>query len=50
MLHYIRTLEEKPDLNKARFLSGASEPPVSMMRGFKELTGVEIIHAYYDFI
>lgn len=46
MLHYIRTLEEKPDLSKARFLSGATEPPVSMMRGFKELTGAEIIHAY----
>ncbi|WP_419887771.1 long-chain-fatty-acid--CoA ligase [Neobacillus niacini] len=46
MLHYIRTLEKKPDLSKARFLSGATEPPVSMMRGFKELTGAEIIHAY----
>lgn len=46
MLHYIRTLETKPDLSKARFLSGASEPPISMMRGFKELTGAEIIHAY----
>lgn len=46
MLHYIRTLDKKPDLSRARFLSGASEPPVSMMRGFKELTGAEIIHAY----
>lgn len=46
MLHYIRTLEKKPDLSKARLLSGATEPPVSMMKGFKELTGAEIIHAY----
>ncbi|MFF0826500.1 long-chain-fatty-acid--CoA ligase [Brevibacillus sp. NPDC003359] len=46
MLQYIRTLERKPDLSRARFLSGASEPPVSLMRGFKELTGAEIIHAY----
>lgn len=46
MLHYIRTLDEKPDLRKARFLSGATEPPVSMMKGFKDLTGAEIIHAY----
>lgn len=46
MLHYIRTLEKKPDLSRARFLSGASEPPVSMMKGFKDLTGLEIIHAY----
>jgi fatty-acyl-CoA synthase len=35
MLHYIRRLEKKPDLSKARFLSGATEPPVSMMRGSK---------------
>jgi fatty-acyl-CoA synthase len=46
MLEYIRSLDEKPDLSRARFLSGATEPPLSMMRGFKELTGAEIIHAY----
>jgi len=46
MLHYIRTLEKKPNLSKARFLSGATEPPISLMKGFKELTGAEIIHAY----
>lgn len=44
MLHYIRTLEEKPDFSNARFLSGATEPPVSMMKGFKEITGADIIH------
>lgn len=46
MLQYIRSLDTKPDLSRARFLSGATEPPLSMMRGFKELTGAEIIHAY----
>ncbi len=46
MLQYIRTLDTKPDLRRARFLSGATEPPLSMMRGFKELTGAEIIHVY----
>ncbi|PXY17437.1 long-chain-fatty-acid--CoA ligase [Prauserella muralis] len=46
MLHYIRTLDDKPDFSRARFLSGATEPPLSMMRGFQELTGAEIIHAY----
>jgi len=46
MLQYIRTLPDKPDFSRARFLSGATEPPLSMMRGFKELTGAEIIHAY----
>lgn len=46
MLEYIRTLPQAPDLSRARFLSGATEPPLSMMRGFKELTGADIIHAY----
>ncbi len=46
LLEYIRGLDKKPDLQGARFLSGASEPPVSMMKGFRELTGADIIHAY----
>jgi len=46
LLEYIRGIDQKPDLTGARFLSGASEPPVAMMKGFKELTGAEIIHAY----
>ncbi|MFZ5565340.1 MAG: AMP-binding protein, partial [Thermodesulfobacteriota bacterium] len=46
LLEYIRGLDQKPDLKGARFLSGASEPPVAMMKGFWDLTGVEIIHAY----
>ncbi len=46
MLRYIETLPEKPDFGRLRMLCGASEPPLSMMRGFFELTGAEIIHAY----
>ncbi len=46
MLHYIETLEVKPDLSRLRMLSGATEPPLPMMRGFKDLTGAETIHAY----
>lgn len=46
LLEYIRGIDQKPDLTGARFLSGASEPPVAMMKGFMELTGAEIIHAY----
>jgi fatty-acyl-CoA synthase len=45
-LEYIRGLEDKPDLTGARLFSGASEPPVAMMQGFRDLTGAEIIHAY----
>ncbi|MFO8112294.1 MAG: long-chain fatty acid--CoA ligase [Desulfosalsimonadaceae bacterium] len=46
MLEYIRKLDKKPDLSGARFLSGASEPSLSLMKGFHELTGAEIFHAY----
>jgi fatty-acyl-CoA synthase len=46
LLEYIRGLEEKPDLTGARLFSGATEPPVAMMKGFWDLTGAEIIHAY----
>lgn len=46
LLEYIRGLDKKPNLQGARFLSGASEPPVAMMKAFQELVGVEIIHAY----
>ena len=46
MLAYIRTLENKPDLRRARLLSGATEPSLTLMRGFYELTGADIIHAY----
>ncbi len=46
MLDYIRTLDVKPDFSRARLLSGATEPPLSMMRGFYELTGADIVHGY----
>jgi fatty-acyl-CoA synthase len=46
MLHYIETLAVKPDFRRLRMLSGASEPPLSMMAGFLELTGAEVVHAY----
>ncbi len=46
MLEYIRKLDKKPDLRGARFLSGASEPSLTLMKGFHELTGAEIVHAY----
>lgn len=46
MLRYIENLVEKPDLSRLRMLSGATEPPLAMMRGFKNLTGAELVHAY----
>ncbi|MBF5007249.1 long-chain-fatty-acid--CoA ligase [Diaphorobacter caeni] len=46
MLAYIETLATKPDFRRLRMLSGATEPPLSMMIGFHELTGAEVVHAY----
>lgn len=46
MLDYIKTLDTKPDFGRARLLSGATEPALSLMRGFHDLTGADIIHAY----
>ena len=46
MLDYISSLEVKPDLSRARLLSGATEPPLSLMRGLYETTGADVIHAY----
>jgi fatty-acyl-CoA synthase len=45
MLEYLRNVEPKPNLKGLRIASGATEPPVAMMKGFAEF-GVEIIHAY----
>ena len=46
MLHYIETMPVKPDFSRVRMLSGATEPPLSMMIGFHDLTGAEVVHCY----
>ncbi len=46
MLHYIRTMPQKPDFSGLRIASGATEPPLAMMREFWELCRAEFIHAY----
>lgn len=46
MLHYIETLPVKADLSRLRILCGGSEPPLSMMIGFHETAGAEVVHAY----
>ena len=40
----IRKMEQKPDLRNVRFFSGASEPPLAMLKGFYELTGARVYH------
>ncbi len=46
MLEHIRASGLKPDFSRLRLMSGATEPPLAMMRGFYEETGAEVIHAY----
>ncbi len=46
MLDGLIAAGKRPDFSRLRALSGASEPPISLMRGFFEQTGGEIIHAY----
>ncbi|MFQ6330924.1 long-chain-fatty-acid--CoA ligase [Nocardia sp. CWNU-33] len=46
MLDYIKTLEVKPDFSKTRLLSGATEPALSLMREFYELTGADFVQGY----
>jgi len=46
MLDYIKSLPAKPDFTRARLLSGATEPPLSLMRDLYQLTGAEVIHGY----
>lgn len=46
MLQMMKDMPEPPDLRGVRLVSGSSEPPLSMMRGFKEITGAEVIHGY----
>ena len=46
MLHDIESLPVKADLGHLRILCGGSEPPLSMMIGFHEAAGAEVVHAY----
>lgn len=46
MLEYIKTLPVPPDFKGLRMTSGATEPSLAMMKGFYDLGGAEIIHAY----
>ena len=46
MLEIIKKMDQKPDFSKARLICGGSEPPITLMRGFWDETGGEIIHSY----
>ncbi len=46
MMDHIKSLAAKPDFSRARLLSGATEPPLSLMRDFYQITGADVIHGY----
>ncbi len=46
MLRYIEKMEQKPDLKGLRMISGATEPPLALMKGYWELGKAQVIHAY----
>lgn len=46
MLDYLRTMDTPPDFTGSRFMSGATEPSLTLMQGLHELTGAEVVHAY----
>lgn len=46
ILEYFRSLDTPPDLSRTRMIAGSTEPPVALMKGFKELTGAYVIHGY----
>lgn len=46
MLEHIRKMDQKPDLSGARFICGATAPPIVMMKDYWDMTGAEIIHSY----
>jgi acyl-CoA synthetase (AMP-forming)/AMP-acid ligase II len=46
MMDYIKSLPVGPDFSRARLLSGATEPPLPLMRDFFRITGAQVIHAY----
>jgi len=46
LLNSLLQMDPVPDLSGVRFLCGGSEPPLSMMKGYREATGGEIVHTY----
>ncbi|WP_280334789.1 long-chain-fatty-acid--CoA ligase [Nocardia wallacei] len=46
MLDYLRAHDLHPDFRRTRLLAGSAEPPLSLMRGFHDTTGADILHGY----
>lgn len=46
VLDHLRTMETPPDLSKLRLISGSTAPPLALIKGFYEVCGANVIHAY----
>jgi len=46
MMDHIKSLAAKPDFSRARLLSGATEPPLSLMRDVCQFAGADVSHGY----
>ena len=46
MIEEIRKMESKPDFSSLTILSGATEPPLAMMKNYYQLTGATVVQAY----
>lgn len=46
LFEHFKALDTPPDLSGTRVVSGASEPPLALLKGLTDLTGVKVIHAY----
>ena len=46
VLEYLKTLENVPDLSRLRLVSGSTAPALALIKGFKEVAGANVIHAY----
>jgi fatty-acyl-CoA synthase len=46
ILNHLLKMDPVPDLSGVRFLTGGSEPPLSMMKSYSDATGAEVVHTY----
>lgn len=46
VLEYLKTLDNVPDLSRLRLVSGSTAPALALIKGFKEVAGANVIHAY----
>lgn len=46
ILEHLKTLDTAPDLSKLRVTVAGSEPALSLMKGFKDTCGADVVHGY----